>query len=168
MVQRIPLPSDCCAIRKDQETGRYWYDYNVDGVRRTFANYELSFLYFETYDGIRGRGLLDLAREAIAVDAMTQRYGKKFYQNGARLSGIVEIDSDASPETRQKVKSQFQAYATDDAFARGGAGPRHEVHPAGGQPERCPVHRDPGVQRGGDQPLHRHPKAHAPDGQGEL
>ena len=117
VVQRIPLPSDCCAIRKDQETGRYWYDYNVDGVRRTFANYELSFLYFETYDGIRGRGLLDLAREAIAVDAMTQRYGKKFYQNGARLSGIVEIDSDASPETRQKVKSQFQAYATDDAFA---------------------------------------------------
>lgn len=83
----IPLPSDCCAIRKDQETGRYWYDYNVEGVRRTFANYELSFLYFETYDGIRGRGLLDLAREAIAVDAMTQRYGKKFYQNGARLSG---------------------------------------------------------------------------------
>lgn len=117
VVQRIPLPSDCCAIRKDQETGRYWYDYNVDGVRRTFANYELSFLYFETYDGIRGRGLLDLAREAIAVDAMTQRYGKKFYQNGARLSGIVEINSDASPETRQKVKSQFQAYATDDAFA---------------------------------------------------
>ena len=107
VVQRIPLPSDCCAIRKDQETGRYWYDYNVDGVRRTFANYELSFLYFETYDGIRGRGLLDLAREAIAVDAMTQRYGKKFYQNGARLSGIVEINSDASPETRQKVKSQF-------------------------------------------------------------
>ena len=45
---------------------------------------------FETYDGIRGRGLLDLARESIAVDAMTQRYGKKFYQNGARLSGIVE------------------------------------------------------------------------------
>ena len=41
VVQRIPLPSDCCAIRKDQETGRYWYDYNVDGVRRTFANYEL-------------------------------------------------------------------------------------------------------------------------------
>ena len=37
------------------------------------------------------RQALALAREAIAVDAMAQRFGKKFYQNGARISGIVEI-----------------------------------------------------------------------------
>ena len=117
VVQRIPLPTDCCSIRKDLETGRYWYDYNVDGLHRTFSNYELSLLFFETYDGIRGRGLLDLAREAIALDAMTQRYGKKFYQNGARLSGVLEVDTDAKPETRQKLKKEFQAYAADDAFA---------------------------------------------------
>ena len=117
VVQRLPLPSDCCSIRKDLETGQYWYDYNVDGVQKTFSNYELSFLYFETYDGIRGRGLLDLARETIALDAMAQRYGKKFYQNGARLSGVLEVDTDAKPETRQKLKKEFQAYASDDAFA---------------------------------------------------
>ena len=117
VVQRLPLPSDCCSIRKDSETGQYWYDYNVDGVQKTFSNYELSFLYFETYDGIRGRGLLDLARETIALDAMAQRYGKKFYQNGARLSGILEVDTDAKPETRKKLKQEFQSYASDDAFA---------------------------------------------------
>ncbi len=117
VVERIPLPTDCCAVQKDQESGQYWYDYNVDGVRRTFSNYELSFLYFETYDGLRGRGLLDLAREAISLDAMTQRYGKKFYQNGARLSGILEVETDAKPETRQKLKKEFQSYAADDAFA---------------------------------------------------
>lgn len=117
VVQRLPLPSDCCSIRKDSETGQYWYDYNVDGVQKTFSNYELSFLYFETYDGIRGRGLLDLARETIALDAMAQRYGKKFYQNGARLSGVLEVDTDAKSETRQKLKKEFQAYASDDAFA---------------------------------------------------
>ena len=107
VVQRLPLPSDCCSIRKDLETGQYWYDYNVDGIQRTFTNYELSFLYFETYDGIRGRGLLDLARETIALDAMAQRYGKKFYQNGARLSGVLEVDTDAKPETRQKLKLNY-------------------------------------------------------------
>ena len=117
VVQRLPLPSDCCSIRKDLETGQYWYDYNVDGVQKTFSNYELSFLYFETYDGIRGRGLLDLARETIALDAMAQRFGKKFYQNGARLSGIVEMDTDANSATRAKVKKEFQNYASDDAFA---------------------------------------------------
>ena len=141
-----PCPRDCCTIRKDQETGRYWYDYSVDGVRRTFTNYELSFLYFETYDGIRGRGLLDLAREAIAVDAMAQRYGKKFYQNGARLSGIVEVDSDCQPgDPSEGEIAVRRPTPTDDAFAVAVLDHGHEVHPAGRQPERCPVHREPGA-----------------------
>lgn len=117
VVERIPLPTDCCTIRKDAESGTYWYEYSVEGIARSFANSELSFLYFETYDGIRGRGLLDLAREAISVDAMAQRYNKKFYQNGARLSGIVEVDTDANPETRNRVKQEFRSFAADDAFA---------------------------------------------------
>lgn len=117
VIARIPLPTDCCTIRKDRNTGTYWYDYNVDGMQKTFANSELSFLYFETYDGIHGRGMLDLAREAISVDAMAQRYNKKFYQNGARLSGIVEVDTDASKETRNRIKQEFKTFASDDAFA---------------------------------------------------
>lgn len=117
VIQRLPLPTECCSIQKDLESGKYWYEYNVDGEVKKFSNYELSFLFFETYDGVHGRGFLQLAREAIAVDAMAQRYSKKFYQNGARLSGIVEIDTDANPDTRNKVKEQFKAYATDDAFA---------------------------------------------------
>lgn len=117
VIQRIPLPTDCCSLRRDPETGRYWYDYNVDGARRIFANYDLSFLYFETYDGIRGRGLLDLARETIALDAMSQRFSKKFYQNGARISGILEVDTDTNKESRAKLKQEFQSYASDDAFA---------------------------------------------------
>lgn len=51
------------------------------------------------------------------MDAMAQRFGKKFYQNGARISGIVEIGTDAKSETRQRVKDEFKAYASDDAFA---------------------------------------------------
>lgn len=117
VIARIPLPTDCCTIRKDINTGTYWYDYNVDGKLKTFANSELSFLFFETYDGIHGRGMLDLAREAISVDAMAQRYNKKFYQNGARLSGIVEVDTDASKETRNRIKQEFKTFASDDAFA---------------------------------------------------
>lgn len=117
VIARIPLPTDCCTIRKDRNTGTYWYDYNVDGLQKTFANSELSFLYFETYDGIHGRGMLDLAREAISVDAMAQRYNKKFYQNGARLSGIVEVDTDANKETRNRIKQEFKTFASDDAFS---------------------------------------------------
>lgn len=117
LIERIPLPSECASIRKDMETGTLWYDFNVDGVQRSFLGYELSMLFFESYDGVRGRGMLDMARESIAADAMAQRYAKKFYQNGARVSGIVELDTDADKNTRDKVKSEFRRYASDEAFA---------------------------------------------------
>lgn len=118
IIERIPLPSDCCHIRRDQETGQYFYDYSVDGVSRTFTGYELSFLYFESYDGIRGRGFLDLAREIIGAEGAAQRYGRKFYQNGAMISGIVEVDTDLNKEGRDRVKEQFASYNPygDDAF----------------------------------------------------
>ena len=117
IVERIPLPSECCSIRKDPESGTLWYDFNVDGVQKAFSGYDLSMLFFESYDGVRGRGMLDLARESIAADAMAQRYAKKFYQNGARVSGIVELDTDAEKKTRDRVKDEFRKYASDDAFA---------------------------------------------------
>ena len=116
LVERIALPTDCCSIIKDPEAPLYWYQYNVDGVERIFHPRELSLLFFETYNGIWGRGLLDLARETVASDALAQRYGRKFYQNGARVSGIVEVDTDAKPETKDKVRREFARYAGDDAF----------------------------------------------------
>lgn len=116
ITERLPLPSECGSIRRDPDTGLYWYDFNVDGKRKTFSSYELSILLLETYDGIHGRGVLHMAREAVATDGMAQRYSKKFYQNGARLSGIVEVDADANNATRTSIKSQFAQYASDDAF----------------------------------------------------
>lgn len=118
IVERIPLPSDCCTVRQDRETGRYYYDYNVDGVFRTFSGYELSFLFFESYDGIRGRGFLDLARETVSADGAAQRYGRKFYQNGAMISGIVEVDGTLNKEGRDKIREQFGSYNPygDNAF----------------------------------------------------
>lgn len=117
IVARIPLPTECCTIYKDKDTGSYWYEYNVDGVVKRFASYELSQLFFESYDGIRGRGFMDLARESVTTDALAQRYNRKFYANGARISGVLEIDTDASPETREKVKGEFKSFASDEAFA---------------------------------------------------
>lgn len=118
IVERIPLPTDCCTIQQDQETKQYFWTYNVDGVTRTFSGYELSFLYFESYDGIRGRGMLDMARETIGAEGAAQQYGRKFYQNGAMISGIVEVDADLEPEYKDKIREQFRQFTplSDDAF----------------------------------------------------
>lgn len=118
IVERIPLPSDCCTIRQDPETKQYFYDYNVDSVQYTFSGYELSFLFFESYDGIRGRGMLDIARETIGAEGAAQQYGRKFYQNGAMISGVVEVDTDLRPEGREQIREQFKNFTpySEDAF----------------------------------------------------
>lgn len=133
ILERIPLPSDCCSIRQDQTTGQYYYDYSVDGEFRTFTGYELSFLFFESYDGIRGRGFLNLARETIGAEGAAQQYGRKFYQNGAMISGIVEVDTDLGKEERDRVRNEFAKYNPygDDAFKVAVLGRGYKYTPIG-------------------------------------
>ena len=87
----------------------------MDGVQRVFSGYELSFLYFESYDGIRGRGMLDMARETIGAEGAAQQYGRKFYQNGAMISGIVEVDTDLSPTGKDRIREQFYGRSYADS-----------------------------------------------------
>lgn len=112
----IPLPTEGRTIRKDPESGQLWYDFTVEGMTRTFAPSELVTVFFDTYDGLYGKGLLALARSTIAADAGAQRYARKFYQNGARMSGIVSVDTDLGQEGRDRIKENFQQYASGDMF----------------------------------------------------
>ena len=118
VTMRLPLPTDCCSVRKDQEAGCYWYDFNVDGVRRTFANSELSLLYFETYDGVLGRGVLDLAREIIAKMNSYTEFSPS--GTGVHIFAFGDIpaegDTDADSNTRRRIKEEFRSYASEDAF----------------------------------------------------
>lgn len=112
----IPLYTQGYQMYRDQDTGQRWYDFVVDGLTKRFAPSELALSYFETYDGLTGRGMLDLAKETIAMDGLSQRYGRKFYQNGAKVSGIVEVETNASRETRERIKREFAQYASTDSF----------------------------------------------------
>ncbi len=112
----IPLPTEGRTIRKDQSTGQLWYDFTVDGLTHTFAPSDLIIVFFDTYDGLHGKGILALAKATIAADAGAQKYARKFYQNGARMSGIVSVATDLGQEGRDKIKEAFQRYATEDEF----------------------------------------------------
>lgn len=112
----IPLPTEGRTIRKDRDTGQLWYDFTVDGLTRTFAPSDLIIVFFDTYDGLYGKGILALAKSTIAADAGAQKYARKFYQNGARMSGIVSVDTDLGKEGRERVKESFQQYASESMF----------------------------------------------------
>lgn len=56
--------------------------------------------------------MLDIAKDTVATDRAAQKYLRKFYSNGGRLSGIIEIDTDADKQTRSKVRDAFNEYAS--------------------------------------------------------
>lgn len=117
VVQLVPLYTPDVSILKDKSTGLYWYECTVNGLRRAFDPDELITVYFESYDGIHGRGVLELAKESIAADAEAQKYSAKFYSSGAKMSGIVSVDTELEQPGRERVKEEFRRYGKDDAFA---------------------------------------------------
>lgn len=118
VVGLIPLQTAGYQYFKDYSTGQEWYAFNSDGEYRKFQPSELLLCFFESYDGKYGKGLLDLAKETISTDSASQRYLRKFYTNGGRLSGILEIDADANKATRDTVRAEFENYASgmDNTF----------------------------------------------------
>jgi len=112
-----PLPCDKATPYIDEKTG-LWYGFSVDGQLRKFHNSQLIHVFFETFDGITGRGMLDIARETIGLEQTATQYAGKFYKNGARVSGIIEVPGKIDKDGKQKVREAFEGMASgmDNAF----------------------------------------------------
>ena len=117
----IPVEPEISVNRKD---GTRWYKFelpeeNVFGERisKTFGESQLFRYTFESYDGMTGRGFLDMAGEMLDTDLKAQNYNNKFYTNGARPSGIIEVAAELGKTKRDMLKEEFSAkYSGDNAF----------------------------------------------------
>lgn len=121
----IPLPSAGHTRYVDESTGMVWHSFSVGSdnpnqpkLTRKFSESELLIYYFESYDGMRGRGILDIAKDSIATDGMAQKFGKSFYKNGARLSGIISVPTVIDEDVSTRYKDEFaERYGgADNAF----------------------------------------------------
>jgi HK97 family phage portal protein len=119
----IPLPSEGHERKIDPNSGQVWYIFRVTGddgktIERKFQPSELWIKHFETYDGIHGVGMLDMAKDAMETDLMAQKFAKKFYTNGARPSGIVTVEAELEEESKDIVRRDFEKMAggMDNAF----------------------------------------------------
>ena len=119
----IPIPADP-EIRVNKRDNVRWYKFTVPDtitygnvLTREFTDSQLLIHRFESYDGTSGRGVLQLARETIDTDLKAQKYGNRFYSNGARPSGLLEVDAEMKPEHRDMLKDEFnRGYSGDNAF----------------------------------------------------
>lgn len=117
----IPVQPD---VKVNPRDNTRWYTFNVPDtmnygrmLTRSFTESQLLIYRFESYDGTSGRGMLDLAKETMDSDLKAQKYGNKFYSNGARLSGIIEVEGELDTKKRDQLKEEFnKKYSGDNAF----------------------------------------------------
>lgn len=117
-LELLPLPSSSAQGWRDAQ-GDIWYSFTTgDGSTRKFRSDELIIFHWDTRDGLTGIGLLDIARDAISVDKAAQKYAGKFYKNGARISGVVEVASQVSEESKEIIRQKFERMTSgmDNAF----------------------------------------------------
>ena len=61
-----------------------------------------------TLDGVRGLGLVHLAKETIGLSIVLQRHAAKLFGRGARPSGVLEYAKTLSEQVAKRLKAQFE------------------------------------------------------------
>jgi len=111
------MPSEGAAIARNEKDDLF-YTFNVNGKQRTLRGSDVIHLPWVTTDGIVGKGLLNYAKQTISTDLLAQKYAGKFYSNGARPSGIVEVPTEANKDSKEIIRGEFERMVSgvDNAF----------------------------------------------------
>lgn len=119
-MELIPMPDK--PEKYEDDDGNRWYmfsgEYKGVNLSRKFHEDELLHIYFETGDGRKGIGMLDMAKSVINTDLNAQKYAGKFYKQGARPSGVIEVPTSLNAENKEKVRKAFEKAVggMDNAF----------------------------------------------------
>lgn len=120
LMELIPMPDR--PQKYEDDDGNRWYmfsgDYKGVNLDRKFHEDELIHIYNETGDGRRGIGILEMAKATISTDLNAQKYAGKFYRQGARPSGVIEVPTKLDQENKEKVRKAFEKAVggMDNAF----------------------------------------------------
>lgn len=105
----LPLESHLVEPKISRD-GLLTYEYARPGrPKRTYRQDEILHVRGLTTDGLTGLSVIGAARRAIEGSIATERYGSSMFSNGARPSGVLEIDTELSEEAQARLKAQFDA-----------------------------------------------------------
>ncbi len=94
--------------QRSLQTGKLFYDavlYN--GESRRFRAYEMVHIPGLGFDGISGRSPVRQFAETMGFNLDIKSYGRKFFKNGARPSGVLQHPGSLSEEAQKRLERKF-------------------------------------------------------------
>jgi HK97 family phage portal protein len=80
-----------------------------DGEEKTLNDYQVLHVPSFGYDGVQGKSMIRLAREAIALGLAAERFGGAFFGNGARPGVVLEHPAQLSDDAHARLRSSWNA-----------------------------------------------------------
>lgn len=104
-----PLQSNSVVPQRSMRTGELFYDAVLhDGTARRFRAYEMVHIPGLGFDGISGRSPVRQFAETMGLSLDIKKYGRKFFQNGARPAGILKHPGSLSEEAQNRLTKAFE------------------------------------------------------------
>ena len=81
--------------------------YKVDGERTPLLAYDMLHVAGLGFNGIVGKGVIEVARENIGLGLAAQSYGSEFFANGGNLAATLETDHKLSDEALDRLQTSW-------------------------------------------------------------
>lgn len=103
-----PLHPDSVFPQRSLKTGELFYDAVLyDGSHRVFRAYEMLHIPGLGFDGIAGKSVIRMFAETMGLSLDLKNYGRKFFKNGARPSGVLMHPESLSEEAQKRLERKF-------------------------------------------------------------
>lgn len=94
--------------QRSLQTGELFYDVTMfDGTARRLRAYEMLHIPGLGFDGISGRSPIRQFAETMGLNLDIKSYGRSFFKNGARPTGILKHPGELSEAAQERIRNKF-------------------------------------------------------------
>lgn len=103
-------PDDVTVYKQDNKL-----IYQIKGIADPVTQSEMLHIAGLSFDGLKGKSVISAMRESMGLSIAAQRFGSKFFANGANMDGVLEAPGVLSDEVYEHIrKSWDEKYAGVD------------------------------------------------------
>lgn len=104
-IETIPIHPDNCVPFKDDD--KMWYLVRVDNNSYVVPSENMIHLPGLSFNGLVGKSPIAIARESLGGALATQKFGNKFFENGANIGGALVTPGEMSDAVYKRLKDSW-------------------------------------------------------------
>ena len=99
-------PSDVNVFRSEKDS-RLYYTVSIDGRGYNVASKDMLHIPGLSFDGIKGYSPIAVMRESMGLGLAAQKFGARFFGNGANMDGVIEVAGTLSDTVYDRLRKSW-------------------------------------------------------------